>query len=504
MKIANLTGLRDSISTDANAKLSNVLNNTVAGSNKVVYSPVAERLNRDGGILTTYKKFYESLDKSDWPSELIELELKQITKIGPRSIQKPWSERRESAFETFKPSTATAACSPGKSPIKTRDLNRLRPVSNDTALKKIKKSTSSGLPDMMQKGKAITDGNTKSEGWPAVLYTRTQEQGKTRDVWGISLNTILVEQPFFLPVLDWMKKQSWLAALSGPETVNDSMHDIITSAVSNGFKIVSTDFNSFDANTKGPARDCAWNDFTSLYQSKYHDEIRDISFNFSNVGLVTPEGIIEGDHGTPSGSMFTTPIGSLAHANLLTSYGTVELDRCLILIDDCTLTLKDDEDVLNYLDHCNTWGYETNKDKTFVSDICAIFLQHLYHPSLTVDGKIKGVYPISRAFNRLCYLERFNEFVKDGLTGKDFFAIRSLAILECTKYHPSFTVFVKFWLSLDKYPSLPSDNSIKMYIERLKQKDGAEGLIKNQYGDDIRGIKSWKSYLLIKELIQSS
>lgn len=504
MKIANLDELRKLISSDANVKLSNILNNTVEGSDKVIMTPVAKRLNDNDSILTTYNKFYESLNKDTWPKELVDLELKQISKIGPRSIQKPWAERREQSLLTFEPSTATASCKPGKSPVKTRDLNRLRPVSNETALKKIKKNTSSGLPDMMSKADAIAEGNTKSGSWPAMLYTRTQEQGKTRDVWGISLNTILVEQPFFLPLLDWMKKQSWLAALSGPEEVNDVMNDIIRSAISNGYLIASTDFNSFDAATKGPARLCAWHDPTSLFQAKYHSELNDIAFNFSNVGLVTPDGIFEGEHGTPSGSMFTTPIGSLAHANLLTSYGTIELDRSLILIDDCTLTLKDDEDVARYLKHCNNWGYETNSDKTFVSKICAIFLQHLYHPDLSVDGKIKGVYPISRAFNRLCYLERFNEFVKDGLTGKDFFAIRSLSILECTKYHPSFTEFVKFWLSLDKYPSLPSDNSIDLYVERLVQKDGAEGLIKNQYGDDIRGIKSWRSYKLIAELTSDS
>ena len=503
MKIANLSKLRSELTETENTKLSNILNNTVTGSDKVIMSPVAKRLNNDNAITTTYIKFYESLDKSTWPTELLDLEQKQIEKIGPRSIQKPWSERKDSTATSFNKSTATTSCVPGKSPVNVRDINRLRPVSEATAIKKIKKNTSSGLPLLVPKGEAIANSD-KRERWPAMLYTRTQEQGKTRDVWGMSLNDILNELPFFLPVLDWMKKQPWLSALSGPEKVNEVMHDIIHSAISNGFKIVSTDFISFDANTKGPARDCAWNNYISLFQKEYHDELRDISNTFSNVGLVTPDGIYEGEHGTPSGSMNTTPIGSLAHANLLTSYGTIELDRSLILIDDCTLTLKDDEDVQNYLNHCDRWGYETNKDKTFVSDICAIFLQHLYHPKLAIFGKIKGVYPISRAYNRLCYLERFNEFVKDGIHGKDFFAIRSLSILECTKYHPAFVNFVKFWLSLDKYPSLPSDESIEKYIARQKEIDGAEGLIKNQYGDDLNGIRSWESYKLLKELTQSS
>lgn len=504
MKIANLDSIRRLISKDANTKLSNVINSTVVGSDKVIMSPVAERLSANDLILSTYMKFYESLSKDTWPQELLNLEEKQIDKIGPRSIQKPWSERRSATKLSFTPSKATASCTPGKSPVNTRDVNRLRPVSQDSALKKIKKNTSSGLPLMMAKGDALNYTETYEGWWPAMLYTRTQEQGKTRDVWGISLNTIVVEQPFFLPVLDWMKKQPWLAALLGPEAVNDRMDTIIRSAIANGYKIVSTDFMSFDANTKGPARDCAWNDYKSLFQSSYHDRIDEIAYNFSNVGLVTPDGIYEGEHGTPSGSMNTTPIGSLSHANLLTSYGTIELDRSLILIDDCCLTLKDEDDVDNYLSHCETWGYETNRDKTFVSDTCAVFLQHLYHPEITFDGKIKGVYPISRAYNRLCYLERFNEFVKDGLSGKDFFAIRSLSILECTKYHPAFIDFVKFWISLEKYPLLPSDEAISAYIARVERTDGLEGLIKNKAGDDLTGIKQWEVYKLVKSLTQSS
>jgi len=200
MKIANLSKLRSELTETENTKLSNILNNTVVGSDKVIMSPVAKRLNNDDAILTTYMKFYESLDKSTWPVELLDLEQKQIDKIGPRSIQKPWSERKDSTAHSFDKSTATKSCTPGKSPVNIRDVNRLRPVSEATALKKIKKNTSSGLPLLVPKGDAIAKSN-KNERWPAMLYTRTQEQGKTRDVWGMSLNDILNELPFSFPYL---------------------------------------------------------------------------------------------------------------------------------------------------------------------------------------------------------------------------------------------------------------------------------------------------------------
>ena len=527
-RIANLDELKPIISTFAWNKLTNIIDGTITGSDKIVLTPVGKRLDQGDGILTTWNKFFESLDKSSWPEELIDMEERQISKIGPRSIAKPWEQRKQSIYEYYEPSTAKKDCEPGDSPVKTRDLNRLRPVSNETALKKIKKSTAASLPTMESKGKALEDmplpmdknggykwsqssnklplesGKVATLQWPAVLYTRTQEQGKTRGVWGISLDQILSEIKFFLPVLDWMKRQPWLAALLGPEEVNDRMDTIIRSAISRDELIVSTDFSSFDASTKGAISDCAWNDYITLFQERYHPYLLNVKYDFNEVPLATPDGILYGYHGTPSGSMNTTPIGSLAHANLMKSYGTIELDESLILIDDGCLVLKDRDDVKKYLDHCESWGYKTNADKTFVSGICAIFLQHLYHPALSVDGKIKGVYPISRAFGRLCYLERFVTFVKDGLKGEEYFAIRSLSILECTKYHPSFEQFVKFWLSLDKYPLLPSSDSVVKYIRRLEQTEGTEGIIKNQYGDDLHGIQSWKSYQLIKELDGSS
>lgn len=117
MKVANLDSIRKLISKDANSKLSNVINSTVLGSDKVIMSPVAERLSTNDEILTTYNKFYESLNKDTWPQELIDLEQKQIDKIGPRSIQKPWSERQSASKLSFEPSKVQLAVHPVSLPL---------------------------------------------------------------------------------------------------------------------------------------------------------------------------------------------------------------------------------------------------------------------------------------------------------------------------------------------------------------------------------------------------
>jgi hypothetical protein len=57
---------------------------------------------------------------------------------------------------------------------------------------------------------------------------------------------------------------------------------------------------------------------------------------------------------------------------------------------------------------------------------------------------------------------------------------------------------VKFVVSLGKYSPLPSSDGIQKYIEMIEASSGTEGILINQYGDDIRGIRSFESYKLIK------
>lgn len=494
----------DALDNNARIKLSNLIRLTIKGNDNILLSPQASRIG-DENIRSTWIKFYSSIDKTGWPQALIDLEDKQITKIGPRSVQKPWSERRESTYLTFQKGTAAGDCTMARSPFKSKYFNVLRPASQDKSLKFIKKSTSSGLPFMAKKGivldKSVRTQSLTNLEWPAVLYTRTQEQGKTRDVWGTSLYNVIYETPYFLPALDLMKQQTWLSALNGPEAVNTSLDRIIRYALANDYMIVSVDFTAFDANTRGVLQDCSWDSLIALFQKNdsYASDLRTIEDIFRTQRLVTPDGVIEGEHGTPSGSMFTTPIGSIAHAIAATNSGVVELDNSQILIDDGVHLVKRD-DIETLLNEFVRWGLVVNKDKSSIEENFCIYLQFLFHPDITVDGVIKGVYPISRAWNRLCYLERFDSFAADNLTGNDYFIIRALSILENCKYHPAFEELCLMWLSHDNSSMIPSEGGIRDYVDRVSRSQGTEGLLINKYGDDLRGITSWRSFLFYKRL----
>ena len=283
-------------------KLSNLMNSIVKGNDEVILSPIADREGWTN-IQDEWIQFYDSIDKSNWPDVLIDMELSQQEKLGPRSIAKPWSEIRDTLYEYFEPPSGKLVCDESVlSPFKTRGLGVLRPLSTDSTLKKIKKSTSSGLPFYTSKSEALESTlndafGSFSEFWPAIMFERTQEQGKTRIVWGISLGQVLKEAPFFFPLLDQMSKSPWLSALQGPDAVDAAMDRKIKYAISNDLVIVTLDFSRFDTTVKGSLLDCSWDVVRSFFQPSYRDIIDKIEYEFRNVGIVCPDGMVSGEHG---------------------------------------------------------------------------------------------------------------------------------------------------------------------------------------------------------------
>lgn len=440
--------------TKAYQKLSNLMNSIVKGNDEVILSPIAEREGWHN-IKDEWIKFYDSIDKSNWPDALIDMESSQQDKLGPRSIAKPWSEIKDTLYDYFKPFSGKLVCDEKVlSPFKTRGLGVLRPLSMESTIKKIKKSTSASLPFMTSKGEALDKTlndtfKSMSEFWSAVMYERTQEQGKTRIVWGISLGQVLNEAPFFFPLLDRMSTAPWLSALQGPDEVDIAMDRLIKYAIHNDLSIVTVDFSRFDTTIKGSLLDCCWDVVRSFFQPGFKDKIDEIEYEFRNVGILCPDGMVNGDHGIPSGSMFTNFIGSIAHAISVLITELVDINWSQILGDDGVHLVRR-EFVEQFLASFEKLGMIVNKEKSLVSDTYSIFLQKLFHPDLNVNGQIKGVYPINRGFNRLCNLERYVNFKNDGLKGSDYFAIRDLSIMENSKYHPAFRQYVLWWAKRSK------------------------------------------------------
>lgn len=260
---------------------------------------------------------------------------------------------------------------------------------------------------------------------------------------------------------------------------------------------MSIDFSAYDATLQTQIQELSFNYIKQLFQPSYSSDIDYIAERFNTIGLVTPDGVLDGPHGVPSGSTFTNEVDSIAQFILAMNSGFTDPDM-QIQGDDGAYNVAEPEKLSKYF---TNFGLKVNEEKSDISDDYLVYLQNLHHKHyISKDGIIGGIYSTYRALNRLVYQERFDNFKDYEIEGKDFYSIRAIAILENCRNHPCFKEFVKFVASKDKYGLRPTQTGIDKYIKMLKDKTGSEGIITNQYGEQITGIRKFETYKILSEL----
>jgi hypothetical protein len=445
--------------------------------------------NRDGSEEPLITPQFESVDDDDIRSfvrscissgsmtdKLVEIEESNLSKLGPRSIAIPWDERRASLVEYYSQGNYT----PDLSLDVKHSRGRLRPAQMETVKTKLVRSSNTGLPYLIRKGAAIDEGLVeKSEPgkYPCMLYTRTQEQKKTRNVWGYPFGDTIWEQEFFIPWLGFEKSLPNRAALLGPDHVDRAVSDLLYRKQKDD-KIYCVDFSSYDASVQPGLARQAWSYIAASFASAYHEEIAHMYERFISIPIMTPDGEYSGYHGVPSGSSFTNTVDSLVQ--MLVSNKWTE---CQVQGDDGIYLVRDHE-VEKLADAFVSAGLKLNVDKsdTFSSHE-AIFLQRYYHPAYSSRASygLGGVYSIARALLRLKYLERFTEFDKWNISGEDYFSLRAIMILENCKHHPHFEDLVKFVHKLDRTHLTYSQAGLSAFSKMQEQRVRAG--VFNQYGD---------------------
>jgi hypothetical protein len=474
--------------------LSSNLRRVVSGSDEILTSPYTKRKAPDE-ILKGWDRIVDA-NLSAMNKTLVELEESNKLKFGPRSIAIPWGERTDGVISYFEGEENFTP------PAVSKNARRnLRPISLQKGLSLLKNNTNSGLPFYTRKGKLKEIYSNEQQALlsredPCVMFTRTQEQRKTRTVWGYPMADSLNEMLYYEPILGYQRKQNWRNSLNGPDAVNVKMSNLIKKAQSTNTQLLSIDFSTYDASVKTRLQMAAFDYFKSLYQEQYHSEIDKIFTRFNTIGLITPDGIFEGPHGVPSGSTFTNEVDSVAQYLIATEYG-LDSENFDIQGDDGAYTVTDPDSLK---DHFRKYGLTVNDDKSYVSDDYIIYLQNLYHKEYSKDGIVSGIYPTYRALNRILYLERFTDLSVDDLKGSDYFSIRTICILENCKFHPLFKDLVKYVLSLDKYNLEYSNSGLAKYVQRLSQSSGVAGIFNFRYEDDPQGLNNFETVKLIKEL----
>jgi hypothetical protein len=487
------------VDQDVKRRLALQLNGIELGSSNILYTPLGEE-GRAETILSEVDKMFKE-NSATVNEVLFDLEISNKDKFGPRSRALPWSERKRQLDESFEYDSLLDRLDNNVPPSGNRSL---RPIDYPTALKLLKNDTNSGLPDYTRKGivkKRVLENIDEylEEDYPCLLFTRTQENWKTRTVWGYPIADVLREMRFYSPLLSYQKNLPYRAALIGPEEVSRKVRDIVLACQKSSRTIVSIDFIHFDDNAKGTLQSLAFQDIKSKFQYKYQDEISELQKRFLTIGILTPDGIKEGPHGIPSGSPFTNEVGSLVQ--LIPAKQLPFIDENFMQVqgdDGVYLVPKDCEDKL--IKQFESYGLKVNKTKSYTSDKYAIYLQCLHHIDYISAGIIGGIYPIYRALNRLCFQERWSKFEDHDITGRDYYSIRALCILENCKYHPLFENFVKIIHKYDKYSLDFTSQGLSNYVHMLESANGAEGILNNQYGDNTRGLRNFESYKIVKRL----
>lgn len=478
------------VSNDALSRLSRLLDNLVTGSDETYVTPITNRHSPEKILDGWDSIFNANLDKMN--EVLLNLEESNRSKYGSRSIAVPWRERRAGVLNSF--SAGEEKMVEWGPPV----IGRFRPLDLRNASKYIKRQTNAGLPTMLKKGSVLlkTMLNMQPGKFPAVPFTRTQENMKARIVWGISLDDVIDEMRFYRPILLYQRDLYWRAALRSANDIDLAITKLIKYATDNGLKLLSIDFESYDDTVKYKLQFWAFMVyFASLFQSKYSPDLAYHLQRFNTVGLVTPDGILTGSHGIPSGSAYTNEVGSVVqHGIARDFYEDLEHDQQQG--DDGAYATSDPEGLK---DHFRSYGLRVNDKKSYIADEYLIYLQNLYHTDYIEDGIIRGIYPTYRALLRIVYQERFNDFSEDNISGKDYYAIRTLSILENCKHHPLFRELVEYIVKLDKFDLDVSDQGISAYVRMREKQDGKDVKFTEYKRGDGLGIKQFASYKLARE-----
>lgn len=479
--------------------LANSLEQIKKGSSEVYMTPLAKCCDPVLTLIDWDVIFEDNTAKMN--STLLDLERSNRSKFGSRSEQVPWAQRVDSLRDSF--SNQDESHKPRYKRL--IGESRLSPATLEEAVERIKIQSSAGLPFLCSKGRAKPTLLSDLDKYldrrdPCTLLTRTQEGKKTRNVWGYPFADALHEMKFYYPLLNQQKQKKYRAALVSPDTVSECITELILKARSSNRFIYSVDFSAFDASVKFQYIIAAFEYIKSCFAPMFGQFITEICERFYTIGIVTPLAVFRGKHGVPSGSTFTNEIDSIVQIMIALVNDFIREDECQVQGDDGVYIMLLDH-LQEFKDSFTYTGLLLNEGKSFISKDFAVYCQNLFHIDYIKDDLIGGIYPTYRAINRILFQERFVNFKKQGISGKDYYAIRCYSILENCKHHPLFEELVRFILAREEYTLEMSDEGLAAYCVSVGLDQDSPTNPRQQHGSNVRGIKNFESFKLVQKIV---
>lgn len=468
------------------------------GENDVKITPLGKACD-PVRFITAWNKIYES-KRHLLNKPLQDLEQSQRSKFSPRSIQVPWAERKEGVKASFSNQSEKYD---NPEFYEFDDPKDLTPLDLDRAVSNLKETKSSGLPFLTSKGKAIPEvlkdwKKNLARKDPAMLYTRTESNRKTRNVWGYPIADTILEAMFFQPWQNFERTLSYRAAMVHPDELAKAVTKIILKAKETGRVILSIDFAAFDASVRCQYILKAFDRISRCFPSQFKPTIDYIAGRFCSIAIITPDGILRGLHGVPSGSMWTNTIDSIIQLGIALTCAFLCTEYIQVQGDDGIYMLYRHE-VDELYKTFERAGLNVSVDKSHVADDYAMFCQNLYHLDyIKPDGVIYGIYPVYRAICHLVYMESHTDFVKVDVSSKDYYGIRTVSILEHCKHHPLFEDLVRFVFAREKYKLDFTEDGLVKYSKFLNLP--VSGL-NQQYGSNVTGIRNFETMKVIRKII---
>lgn len=474
------------------ASLRNNMARVVTGLSNVIMSNIFDN-TPDEKILEWTRS---TLSEARVSGKLLEMEEANADKFGPRSIAKAWSEREDSLRSYFdhdfdgSVEDSMRALSPGAANLS----------SGKVAIDKFMQDSNSGLPFMRKKKFLKSLPPKEFQGlvgrFPCVLFTRTQEKGKTRNVFGYGIGDTWNENRGAIPYLKLDKSMRERKAVVSPDAVDEAMTLALLSKSSTAI-VYSVDFENFDASVTPQQIISAFSTISRYFAQEHHSYFVNVCERFLTIPIYTPSGEFTGVHGIPSGSSFTNAIGSQVQIQIGDGYAEpiqVQGDDGVYFVESNEL----DQFEANWAKN----NLKLNTQKSYVTDEkSAVYLQKLYHPDYRKDGarsgQLGGVYPITRALNRIKYPERWTDISKDEkITGRDWNSLRAIMILETCRHHPLFEKLVKYVYDSDKYSLEFSRKALPSFFRLIEPRVKA-GVY---HGPDVKGIESFRTMHVIRSI----